>query len=65
MAFTENTLRLLRHVLVQTPLNANADRAEILAVLDARDEIDTALAVIEDSKVVAKIREIKPDKEED
>jgi hypothetical protein len=38
-----NALQLCRTILGQQQLSVNADRAEIEAVLDARDEIDAAI----------------------
>ena len=43
MTLNINTLRLCRLVLGNQTISANADRAEIVAILDARDEIDAAI----------------------
>ena len=44
MTLSLNTLLLARQLLGQQTLSANASREEIAAVLDARDELDKAIA---------------------
>ena len=44
MTLSLNTLLLCRQILGQQTLTVNASRDEITAVLDARDELDAAIA---------------------
>lgn len=47
MTVSLNTLLLARQLLGQQTISANASRDEINAVLDARDELDSAIAEIQ------------------
>lgn len=47
MTLSLNTLQLCRQLLAQQTISANAGRADIEAVLDARDELDAAIAQAE------------------